>query len=125
MTDSHNRHAGRRATTGSSMHYPTAIVLRLGWWLLAATSRTTCASMVDDVVAAEMKEHHITGVSLAIIENNEISTARGYGFTEQSGTTPVTTSTLFHAGSVSKPVAALGALRLVDDPSDAHRSKGQ
>ena len=97
------------------MHYPTAIVLRLGWWLLAATSRTTCASMVDDVVAAEMKEHHITGVSLAIIENGQISKAQGYGFTDKSRAIPVTTSTLFQAGSVSKPVAALGALRLIED----------
>ena len=45
----HNSHAGGRATTGSPMHYPTAIVFCLGWWLLAATSRTTCASTVNDV----------------------------------------------------------------------------
>src|SRR2546425_722682 len=116
MTDPHNRHAGGRVTrTGSPMHYPTAVVFCLGWRLLAATSHTTYASTVDEVVAAEMKEHHITGVSLAIIENSEISKARGYGFVEQSTTTPVTTSTLFQAGSISKPVAALGALRLVKD----------
>src|SRR5207247_8181460 len=95
--------------------YSTAMVFCLGWWLLATTSHTTCASTVDDVVAAEMKEHHLTGVSLAIIEDSEISKARGYGFTEQSATTPVATSTLFQAGSISKPVAALGALCLVAD----------
>jgi len=111
----HNRHAGGRATTGSPMHYPTAIVFCLGWWLVAATSRTTCASTVNDVVAAEMKEHHIREVSLAIIENGQISKAQGYGFTDKSRAIPVTTSTLFQAGSVSKPVAALGALRLVED----------
>jgi len=97
------------------MHYPIGIVFCLGWWLLAATSRTTSPSTVNHVVAAEMKKHHITGVSLALIENGEITKAKGYGFTEQSTTTPVTTSTLFQAGSVSKPVAALGALRLVED----------
>ena len=112
----HNRHAGGRAApTRSRMHYPIGIVFCLGWWLLAATSRTTCASTVNDVVAAEMKEHHIRGVSLAIIENGQISKAQGYGFTDKSRAIPVTTSTLFQAGSVSKPVAALGALRLVED----------
>jgi len=115
LTDAHNRQIGGRATTGNPMYYPTAIVFCLGWWLLTATSRTACTSTVDDVVAAEMKEHHITGVSLAIIEDSEISKARGYGFTEHSATTPVTTATLFQAGSISKPVAALGALRLVND----------
>lgn len=70
---------------------------------------------VDDVIAAEMKCHHIPGVSLAVIENGSIRTARGYGFTDKSGKTQVTSTTLFQAGSVSKPVAAVGALRLVDD----------
>ena len=107
----HNRHAGGRATTGSPMHYPTAIVFCLGWWLLAATSCTTCASSVNDVVAAEMKEHHIRGVSLAIIENGQISKAQGYGFTDKSRAIPVTTSTLFQAGSVSKPVAAQSSVQ--------------
>ena len=112
----HNRHTGGRAApTRSPMHCPAAIVFCLGWWLLAATSRTTSASTVNDVVVAEMKEHHITGVSLAIIENGQVGKAQGYGFTDKSLAIPVTTSTLFQAGSVSKPVAALGALRLVED----------
>ena len=32
----------------------------------------------------------------------------------QGGQTPVTARTLFQAGSISKPVSALGALRLVE-----------
>jgi CubicO group peptidase (beta-lactamase class C family) len=102
------------SVTGSRTRCRTAAAFGLALWLLAATSFMTCASTVDDVIAAEMKDHHILGVSLAVIENSEIRQAKGYGFTDQSGTTPVTTSTLFQAGSVSKPVAALGALRLVE-----------
>jgi CubicO group peptidase (beta-lactamase class C family) len=115
MTGSHRRDAGGSATTGSPIQRPTAIVFWLGWWLLASNSLATRAATVNDVVAAEMKEHHITGVSLAVIENGKITKAKGYGFTEENATTPVTTSTLFQAGSVSKPVAAFGALRLVED----------
>lgn len=91
-----------------------AIAFGLALWSLAATPCTTCASTVDDVIAAEMKDHRISGLSLAVIENREIRQAKAYGFTDRSVTTPVTTSTLFQAGSVSKPVAALGALRLVE-----------
>jgi CubicO group peptidase (beta-lactamase class C family) len=72
------------------------------------------ADQVDDVINAQMKARHITGLSLAIIDGGAIVRDQGYGFTDKSGRTPVTTSTLFQAGSVSKPVAALGALRLVD-----------
>jgi CubicO group peptidase (beta-lactamase class C family) len=43
-----------------------------------------------------------------------IAKAKGYGVTSLEGGSPVTPETLFQAGSVSKPVTALGALRLVD-----------
>ncbi len=92
-----------------------AISFGLGWYLVGTAATSMGASPVDDAVAAEMKEHHILGVSLAIIENSEIRQAKGYGFTDQTRKTPVTTATPFQAGSISKPVAALGALRLVED----------
>jgi len=75
---------------------------------------STLAATVDEVVASEMEKHGITGVSLAIIENGQLIEAKGYGFTDKSKATAVTTNTLFQAGSVSKPVAALAALRLVE-----------
>jgi CubicO group peptidase (beta-lactamase class C family) len=72
------------------------------------------ADQVDEVIAAQMKERGITGLSLAIIDGGGIVRERGYGFTDKSGNIPVTAATLFQAGSISKPVAALGALHLVD-----------
>src|SRR5262249_2094319 len=54
----------------------------------------------------------INGLSLAIIQDGRIE-ADAYGVTSRGGP-PVTTDTLFQAGSISKPVAAMGALRLVD-----------
>lgn len=76
---------------------------------------TSCAyaDPVDDVVKAEMQRRQIPGLSIAIIEGGKIVKAQGYGVTERGGSTAVTPSTLFQAGSVSKPVAALGALHLV------------
>jgi CubicO group peptidase (beta-lactamase class C family) len=72
------------------------------------------ADQVDEVIAAKMKARNITGLSLAIIDDGKIVREQGYGFTDRSGKTPVTASTLFQAGSISKPVAALAALHLVD-----------
>jgi len=70
---------------------------------------------VDDVVAAEIKDHGIPGVSLAIMDKGMIVKAKGYGFTETDGTVPVTADTLFQAASLSKPVAALGALKWIEN----------
>ena len=70
---------------------------------------------VDAVIRDEMRKRQIPGLSLAIIQDGKIVKAKGYGVTEKGGKSPVTTSTLFQAGSISKPVAALGALRLVEE----------
>jgi len=61
-----------------------------------------------------MAKRHIPGLSLAVFENGTIIKAKGYGIVEDGSAIPVTTDTLFQAGSVSKSVAALGALALVD-----------
>lgn len=61
-----------------------------------------------------MRQRQIPAISIAVIENYRIVCAKGYGVTEQNGSTSVTPATLFLAGSISKPVAALGALYLVE-----------
>ena len=65
-------------------------------------------------IADRMKYWHVPGASLAIIDNFQIVYAKGFGITEFGGSTPVDTTTLFLAGSISKPVFATGALRLVE-----------
>jgi CubicO group peptidase (beta-lactamase class C family)/putative intracellular protease/amidase len=55
----------------------------------------------------------VTGLSVAVVDNFEVAWAKGYGVTEAGGSAPVTPRTMFQAGSVSKPVAAAGALALV------------
>jgi CubicO group peptidase (beta-lactamase class C family) len=60
-----------------------------------------------------MELHKVPGLSVAVIDNFEITWAKGYGVTEAGSTNPVTPQTLFQAGSVSKPVAGAGALSLV------------
>ena len=65
-------------------------------------------------LAELMKTYNVPGLSLAIIENYKIVDAKAYGVIEAGSNTPVTTHTLFQAGSISKPVAATGALYLVE-----------
>jgi CubicO group peptidase (beta-lactamase class C family) len=61
-----------------------------------------------------MKFYKVPGVSIAVIDNGAIAWARGYGVREAGTENPVTTDTLFQAASISKPVAAVVALRLVE-----------
>ena len=61
-----------------------------------------------------MEIYRVPGLSLAVIDNFEIAWAKGYGVTEAGNSNPVTLHTLFQAGSVSKPIAAMGALFLAE-----------
>jgi len=60
-----------------------------------------------------MRRHQIPGMSIAVIHDFRVACAKGYGATAKGGSTHVTPTTLFLAGSISKPVAAVGALCLV------------
>jgi CubicO group peptidase (beta-lactamase class C family) len=66
-------------------------------------------------LAERMKFYNIPGVSVAVVNEGRVEWARGYGVKDAVTKEPVTPETLFQAGSISKPVAALAALRLVQD----------
>jgi CubicO group peptidase (beta-lactamase class C family) len=83
----------------------------------ATGTSTPSAPQADDLdafVTAQMARRHVPGLSLAIIQDGRIASTRVYGVTDPGGSVPVTPSTLFQAGSISKSVAALGALHLVE-----------
>jgi len=65
-------------------------------------------------IEERMKELHIQGVSIAMLVNGEIEWAKGYGMADSSENRKVTTETMFLAGSISKPVAAIRALQLAE-----------
>lgn len=60
-----------------------------------------------------MDHYRVPGVSIAVIEKCRIVDARGFGLKSWEGE-PVTRDSLFQAGSISKSVTAIGALRLVE-----------
>jgi len=60
-----------------------------------------------------MKAFHDPGLTVAVIDGYKIVWAKAYGTTELGGKTPITTKTLFQAGSISKPVAATGMMLMV------------
>ena len=66
-------------------------------------------------LAERMRFYKVPGVSVAVIADGRVEWARGYGVKEAGKSDPVTPETMFQAGSISKPVAALAALRLVQD----------
>ncbi len=66
-------------------------------------------------LAERMKYYHANGVSIAVIKDFKIEWAKGYGWADSSNQTPVTTQTLFQAGSISKSLNGVGVLKLVQE----------
>lgn len=107
--------AGFATQTASSQNrsYVPGRVLRVENGLLspvAIKGRITPMKLAD-----RMAYYGVPGVSVAVINNGVIDWARGYGVTEAGTNDQVTIETLFQAASISKPVAAMGALRLVEE----------
>lgn len=60
-----------------------------------------------------MAKYKVPGVSIAVVRNNKVAWATSYGPVEKGSSDWVHTDTVFQAASCSKPVAAIGYLRLV------------
>ncbi len=64
-------------------------------------------------LAERMAFYGVPGVSIAVINDTQLEWAQGYGVREVGEPSLVTPESLFQAGSVSKPIAAVTTLRLV------------
>ena len=62
-----------------------------------------------------MERFSVPGVTAAVIDDFQLVATGAWGVTVAGGDEPVTTETIFQAGSVSKPVSAVLALALVGD----------
>ena len=65
-------------------------------------------------LADQMLRLHVAGVSIAVIHDRRIDWSKGYGVA-RLGRPPVSALTVFGAASMSKPVAAMAVLRLVQE----------
>ncbi|MFO7586639.1 MAG: serine hydrolase [Gemmatimonadota bacterium] len=66
-------------------------------------------------LAERMDRWNVEAISVAVIHDGEVRWAKAWGLADREEGVPATTETLFQAGSISKPVAATGALRLVEE----------
>ncbi|WP_077923983.1 serine hydrolase [Spirosoma sp. 209] len=61
-----------------------------------------------------MRFHQVPGLTVAVIRNYKLDWQKSYGLADTVTRKPVTAETMFSAGSISKLVTAMAALRLVD-----------
>ncbi len=68
-------------------------------------------------ISERMDHYNVPGLSIAVIKDGKMHWAKGYGIANvvDNEKVEVTPNTLFQAGSISKPVAALAVLKLAEE----------
>ncbi|MBK7966112.1 MAG: beta-lactamase family protein [Bacteroidetes bacterium] len=86
--------------------------LKLFIFLLLTTNLTfgqkidTRLSGLDTEIENLLKAYNAVGLSVAIVENNKTIYSKGFGFRDLENKLPVTTSTIFPIGSITKSFTA-------------------
>jgi len=68
----------------------------------------------ENMIAGKMAEAHIPGLSVALVKNDQIIYARGFGARNLENNIPATPNTLYGVGSVTKSLTALAIMQLVE-----------
>ncbi len=80
-----------------------------------ATAQDAALQGLDDYVNKAMKEWEVPGVAIAIVKNDRIVLAKGYGVRKLGEPAAVNEQTIFAIGSVSKAFTAAALAMLVDE----------
>lgn len=70
---------------------------------------------LDDEIGDMLEEWEVPGLAVAVVRDDAVVYARGFGVREAGGADPVDEHTLFAAGSTSKAFTATAAAMLVDE----------
>ena len=82
---------------------------------VAATTRfATVARSLDRFIRHEMAEKQLPGLSIALVEGQNVVWSRGFGFASQRDSTPATARTVYRVGSVSKLFTDIGVMQMVE-----------
>jgi beta-lactamase class C len=76
---------------------------------------TPQARQLEQLAAQIVEKKHLPGLAMAIVQNGQVVSMRGYGVTEAGGSQPITSDTVFRLASLSKAFAATLTAILVDE----------
>ncbi|MEP7345286.1 MAG: serine hydrolase [Gemmatimonadaceae bacterium] len=72
------------------------------------------AKSIERFVRHEMVDKHLPGLSIALVDDQRIVWAQGFGLEDQKDSTPATAQTVYRVGSVSKLFTDIAVMQLVE-----------
>jgi D-alanyl-D-alanine carboxypeptidase len=70
---------------------------------------------IDKAIVQAMEQHKLPGLSVGVMHHGKVILVKGYGFASIQSREPVTSGTMFAAGSITKQFACVLALQLADE----------
>lgn len=70
---------------------------------------------LTDYIEQEMKKQKIAGISLALVDENDIAWTKGFGYADVKAKVPVDEQTVFSLASISKVFTGLAVMTLVEE----------
>ncbi len=80
----------------------------------AAAPYAGAVKALDAFIARQVEERRLPALSVALVDDQKIVWAQGYGFTDPKRKTPATAETVYRVGSVSKLFTDLAVMQLVE-----------
>jgi CubicO group peptidase (beta-lactamase class C family) len=80
----------------------------------AAETPDKLQEKLDQVIRQYQKVHQVPGIAVGVLKGNKIIYAKAFGVRNLETKEPVTTRSLFHMASVSKPFVATAIMQLVE-----------
>jgi CubicO group peptidase (beta-lactamase class C family)/D-alanyl-D-alanine dipeptidase len=107
---------------------PFVLLAGLGWvFALSAPSQTNpaqnvaprrdyapVASVLSTFIQSEMKDEQLPAFSIALVDDQHVVWAQGFGYADPDKRIPATAETVYRIGSVSKLFTDIGVMQLVE-----------
>jgi serine beta-lactamase-like protein LACTB, mitochondrial len=84
------------------------------WIPAAAQLSPRQAQALDTLVSSYISDNHVPGLAIAVVDHGEVITAQGYGLADVENRVPANADTVYRIASLSKPVSAIAAMKLVE-----------
>ena len=72
------------------------------------------APAINGRVSAYVSDHHVPGLSVAVIDRGRVIFTQGYGLADVENSVPATADTVYRIASISKSITATAAMKLVE-----------
>ncbi len=78
----------------------------------AGTGYEVMVAYLNNYIERSMKKNKVVGLSIALVDDQEVVWARGFGYADLAEGIPATKNTLYRVGSISKLITATAVMQL-------------